>query len=402
MGFFLPSLKFEDVLRESQALIAAGKLPEALKMLQKAEKRNLFHAELFLTKAKVYKLLGNPQAYQEALDSFIKENERDVQHHLKIVEEEIAQKDFAFAQQYLDRAKQRFPLSGYTHAVQASLHCAQADFESAAKALLQKQTYGKLDDRDIDLVHQIRKAPHDAHDPHCKNITALLATEQVDTILRRSVYEHFESLGSDCEFGFLQRTNGREPLSLFRWGTMPLGAMIELFRHRFKDFATKETASLKLVLNPEDGKAEYRFIDKLYQFDAHTFFTKKNMDISESAETLLPKVLSHFSLLARKLLEDLEDGEKIFLYKSDKIIDTQQCIELHEAINTIGNNRLLIVMRQEKDRPAFEVINPRLVIGRVDYLWTDVDNPHKPFSSIKCWDALIQKAHQFFSAEQAG
>jgi hypothetical protein len=182
---------------------------------------------------------------------------------------------------------------------------------------------------------------------------------------------------------------------------MPLGAMIELFRHRFKDFASKETASLKLILNPENGKAEYRFIDKLYQFDAHTFFTKKNMDISESAETLFPKVLSHFSLLARKLLEDLEDGEKIFLYKSEKIITTNQCLELHEAINTIGKNRLLVVMRQEKDRPAFEVLNPRLVIGRVDYLWTDLDNPHKPFSSVQCWDALIQKAYQFFSAEQA-
>ena len=401
MGLFLPSLKFEDVLRESQALIAEGKVAEALKMIQKAEKRNLFHADLFLMKAKAHKLLGNPQAYHDALAGFLKENERDVQHHLKIVEEEITQKDFDCAQHYLDRTKQRFPLSGFTHAIQASLHCAQADYDNAAKALLQKQTYGKLDDRDIDLVHQIRKAAHDARDPHCKNITALLATEQVDTILRRSVYEYYESLGSDCEFGFLQRANGREPLSLFRWGTMPLGAMIELFRHRFKDFASKETASLKLILNPENGKAEYRFIDKLYQFDAHTFFTKKNMDISESAETLFPKVLSHFSLLARKLQEDLEDGEKIFLYKSEKIITTNQCLELHEAINTIGKNRLLVVMRQEKDRPAFEVLNPRLVIGRVDYLWTDLDNPHKPFSSVQCWDALIQKAYQFFSAEQA-
>ena len=398
MGLFLPSLKFEDVLRESSALIAKGKVAEALKMIQKAEKRNLFHADLFLIKAKASKLLGNAQSYQDALDSFIKENERDVQHHLKIVEEEITQQDFTSAQKFLDKTKHRFPLSGYTHAVQASLHCAQADYESAAKALLQKQLYGKLDDRDIDLVHQIRKAPHD---PHCKNRMALLATEQVDTILRRSVYEHFESLGSDCEFGFLQRANGREPLSLFRWGTMPLGAMIELFRHRFKDFASKETASLKLILNPEDGKAEYRFIDKLYQFDAHTFFTKKNMDISESADTLLPKVLNQFSLLARKLLGDLEDGEKIFLYKSEKIITTQQCLELHEAINTIGKNKLLVVMRQEKDRPAFEVINPALLIGRVDYLWTDVDNPHKPHSSMKCWDDLIQKAYQFLSLEKA-
>ena len=57
-------------------------------------------------------------------------------------------------------------------------------------------------------------------------------------------------------------------------------------------------------------------------------------------------------------------------------------------------------MRQEKDRPAFEVINPALLIGRVDYLWTDIDNPHKPYSSMKCWDDLIQKAYQFFSLEK--
>src|SRR6516225_7169551 len=54
-------------------------------------------------------------------------------------------------------------------------------------------------------------------------------------ILRAAVLRHFESLGDNCEFGFVQRANGYEDGGLFRWSISPLEKLILCFDENFKD-----------------------------------------------------------------------------------------------------------------------------------------------------------------------
>jgi hypothetical protein len=399
MALFFSTPKAEDLIVEIKNCLNRQDTSQAIKLLSKAERKNIFHSDLFLLSAKVYGLQGDSQHQDLSLRRFFAEDERDVLHHLKAVDFFITEKNFSLAQILLNQIKALFPLSAFTHPRQAALHCAQADYESASHALIQKQQYGKLDDRDIDLVHQIRKGV--AANP-LTFTKQLFSDKQVREILRRYCYERFESLGFDCEFGFIQRANGREPLSLFRWGAMPIDSMIALFNNQFDGFAQPESASLKLLLNQASGTAEYRYVDSQYQFEAHTFHTKKNIAITETEETLLPKVRAHFALLARKLREDLEDGNKVFLYKSEKSISVDQCKALHAAMQTLGPNKLLVVMREPKNAPKtntpYLIIEPSLVIGYVDYFWTDEDNPLKPNISLQSWDSLIQHTYHHFWA----
>ena len=403
MGLLIPSLKFEDILEASRALLEKGKAGEALKLIQKAERRNIFHPDLFLAKAKAHKLLGDSQSHYAAIESYIKENERDVLHHLKIVEEEIAQKDFEYAQKHLNQIKKRFPLSGHTHAIQAKIYCTQEYWGQAASALLEKQIYGKLDDRDVDLVHQINQARKISNP--LKNDSALLqlfATEQVKEILRRAVYEHFESLGTDCEFGFIQRENGREPLTLFRWGHIPYEAMVRLFNNQLDNFITQDTTRLKLTLNEATGDSEYHFLEDIYQFGSHTFYTKKNIDINSSEEFLHKKALTHFSFIKRKLQEDLEDANKIFVYKSKERLSVEQCQALSQALRKMGDNKLVIAMlgTLEDGDSKIEYRDENIIIGRLP-LWFigNLDKPAEKLFAKMCWDSLIQASYQHFRPE---
>ena len=398
MGFLFSTPKVEEVLQETRRLLKATKAAEAATILRRAEKKNVYHQDFPLLWSKIHTITGNLDARYESLEHFLSFNTTDVLHHLKVIDSLIEDRDFELAQHFLDRTKRRFPLSGFPHNAQAKLHCKQQDFEAAAQSLIKKQQYGRLDDSDIAILYEIRKGIAGKPQEFSK---ALFTSDQARGILRRFSYERFESLGIDCEFGFLQRHYGREPLSLFRWGAMPLQSLMTLFSQHFKGFASPETASLNLLFDAETGETEYRFIDTHYEYEAHTFFTRKNVGVAETETSLLPKVRSHFSLLARKLHEDLEDAEKIFLYKSDDPLSIAQCQELHLAMRSIGPCKLLVVMCQQNQQAPehpLEIIAPDLVIGYVDYFWTDADNPKAPDPSLPRWDHVIQHAYSHFIA----
>jgi len=393
--FFLP--EFEEIVDQTNQLLRQKKAREVIKLLNKAEKKNLFHPDLFLIRSKAHAQLGELNEQKGALDCFLKAKEKDVLHHLRAVDELIQDQNYLLAQAILNLSKKRFPLSAFPHTTQAKLFCLLEQFEEAAKALIEKQKYGKLDDQDTPFITRIRKSGGiTASEP----IKALLAGEQTKLIIRRYYYERFESIGMDCEYGFLQRANGREPLGLFRWGAMPLASLIELFQKRFKDFAKLDASFLKIKINPETGGGDYHFYDSTYGFEGHTWYTKKNIDISVTEEDLHLKVQKHFSLLGRKLREEMEGSEKIFLYKSDDSISEAQCRALHQAMQALGPNKLLVVMRQnpQANQPAgaLHILEPDLVLGFVDYFWTDANNPHKPNISGKYWDEVIEQAYQHF------
>ena len=401
MNFLFSVPKPEEVLAEVKILLKDAKYSQADSLLRKAEKKNIYHDDLILAHSNVHALMGNCAEQQNEIKRFIAQKEGNVLHHLKAVEYLITEEHWDLAQKLLDQTKVRFPLSGFTHSTQAQIYCHQGGFEEAAAALLKKQELKKLDDSDIKLVHQIRKGAKNITSLTSDSaITTLLATEQVRQILIRYYFERFESLGGDCEFGFHQRRHGREPLSLFRWGGMPRDSMIKLFQNKFKDFATKESSKLKsnVPTLEEDvgGSMEYYFHDTNYEYMAHTSIGKKSKDFMETEDEVYERLQPHFLMLARKLHEDLEDSEKGFVFKSKPGLSHEECFEFHDALCSIGNTKLIIVLLKQSEKPDYEILRPNLVIARVTRWWGGGASSPKDMLPHREWDNLIEISYNHF------
>jgi len=113
-------------------------------------------------------------------------------------------------------------------------------------------------------------------------------------------------------------------------------------------------------------------------------------------EALYNKVLPHFFLLARKLQDDLEDAEKVFVYKSKEVLSHADCIELHDAMSILGNNKLVIVMLKETDKPDFEILRTNLIIARVTRWWGGGASSPEDMLTHREWDNLIEISYNHF------
>jgi len=400
MGFFSSTPQLEDVLSEARKLLKESQLKATVNLLNKARKKNLFHPELTLLWSKVHSLQGDQNAQYAEIKYFMDEYPNDVLHHLRAIQFLIEEDDHATAQHFLHALKRRFPLSGFVHSSQALLHCKQGEYELASSSLLQKKDVKILDDGDTKTIHLIKKGV--GGNPQA-NALKLLSDPQVRYLLLRYSYERFESLGGDCEFGFHQRRHGREPLGLFRWGGMPRERMIELFHNQLRDFASTETAALKPnAPNLEGGESlEYYFHDRKYAYFSHTNVSKKSVDFFETEDNILARLRPHFLMLVRKLQEDLEDAEKAFVFKSREDLTADQCIELHDAMCTMGNNKLIIFLLKQEAKEgqagqaSLDIIRPNLLVARVSAWWGGAQADYlQPVT--REWDAIIERAYQHF------
>jgi hypothetical protein len=409
MAFFFSTPKLTDVLPEVRRLLKESQFKAAATLLTKARKKNLFAAELSLLWSQVHAGMGDRSAQHAALKQFMAERPNDVLHHLKVIQFLMQEEEYETAQLFLNEIKRRFPLSGFTHHSQALLHCKHQEYELAAGALLQKQEVKVLDDSDIALIRLIRKGVAGKFET---NALQLLSHPHVRQILLRYSYERFESLGGDCEFGFHQRRHGREPLSLFRWAGMPREKMIALFNKQLQDFASEDAAALQPnAPDLEDGDSlEYYFHDRQYDFYSHTNATKKSVDFSQTEADILQSIRPHFLMLSRKLREDLAAAEKAFIYKSKLNISNAQCVELHDAMCTLGNNKLLIIQLKQgapseqsdqadqadqASQANLEIIRPNLLVGRVSAWWGGGASEYT-HPVTKEWDTLIEQAYLHF------
>ena len=169
----------------------------------------------------------------------------------------------------------------------------------------------------------------------------------------------FESLGLNCEFGFVQREIGAEPISLLRFNGLPFRKLIKGIRNGFEGLA--EGGNLEIRLIPE--LIEFMGYEAQYLMIYHTARHPPESD----AKTLLGTERMKLRFLARKLMEDLENGEKIFVLKKDEGLLLEEVIPLIDLVTRNGGT-LLWVMLADADHPAGSVdfVEPKLMFGYVD------------------------------------
>jgi len=168
---------------------------------------------------------------------------------------------------------------------------------------------------------------------------------------------HFESLGSGCEFGLLQRQFGAEPLGLLRWATINPAGLASLLEQRFAGIEDAEQNDIR------PSGHSYELINHRYGMGMQTFISTE----TEAAETLLPKLCKRQRFLARKLSEDLTAGQRIMVYKAASGITEAEILRLWRSVRMYGETALLVVVLAGPDLAAGElkVIEAGLMTGAV-------------------------------------
>ena len=194
-----------------------------------------------------------------------------------------------------------------------------------------------------------------------------------------SIYDGFESLGDDCEFGNVQRHFGSNKLGLFRFAATDIDGLIAAFDQGLDRLISDDTVEIVR----EHG--EYRTRVAPYGMLFHTHVA--------TAAATLGDIKAHevrrLRLLARKFVEDLEEGRKIFVYKSEQI-PVAKMLELASRFRRFGANHLLCVTatRDARKLGRLDMLSETLALGYIDRFDWDMSK-----CSVALWENICLQAH---------
>ena len=177
-------------------------------------------------------------------------------------------------------------------------------------------------------------------------------------------FARFESLGATtagCEFGLVQRRFGAEPLGLLRWGNMPVEGLTRALQQRFEGFGQAENTRI-VVQRASANHKEYFLYDDSYSYWGHTFIKADDAP----ADVVLKQSLRRLTFLRGKLLEDMDQGDKVFVFKMTKDAGEEALLALYAALSAYGTCTLLCVTLEDAahKRGTLEMVRPGLFLGR--------------------------------------
>jgi hypothetical protein len=263
---------------------------------------------------------------------------------------------FDAAKAVLDRAVSRFPQD------------APALYVGLGNAFIEA---GRLDEAEVVSADAVARFPND---PAVKTLRAQIVGEgsrpnqpsAAETTVSRSevtaseLMMNFESLGDNCEFGFVQRFHGAEPLGLLRLSMMPYDLLMSALENRFEGVGDPDNT----ILEVDELHQEFMISNKRYNMAAHTFTYVTAIDRQKFFEQQCRRLI----YLRRKLIADLENCEKILIFRSLEFLSDQQIWALFRRIKPYGPNTLLCVRPQTDDAAGHgrvEQLDDRLWIGYI-------------------------------------
>jgi tetratricopeptide (TPR) repeat protein len=175
----------------------------------------------------------------------------------------------------------------------------------------------------------------------------------------------FESLGPNCEFGFLQKGFGAEPLGLLRWAGTSTNALIQALKNRFAGVGDPAQTTLTTK------NRLYFAVDERFGLRIHTGIREGEMP----PQTVLEKQCRRMAFLRDRLLADLASQDKIFVFAPYDIED--DALERISALMShYGPNSLLCIKLADAAHPAGAIEHPSdcITVGyaaRKGWVWED-------------------------------
>ncbi len=172
----------------------------------------------------------------------------------------------------------------------------------------------------------------------------------------------FESLGGGChdghrwgfgcEFGLFQREMGIEPMGLLRWGSLGPEDLIRALDEDFAEVDRPDTLYLW-------GEGYWGYTQRAYTLRVD----HSDLEISRVGEDeARRKLCAMLAFLRQKLLEDLEDGVKIFVYRMlDEAADMALITRMAAAVGRHGPGTLMFAQVGERDEVVR--VGPNLLLA---------------------------------------
>jgi hypothetical protein len=221
-----------------------------------------------------------------------------------------------------------------------------------------------------------------------KQLQSPAANELPGVLEQRAALLEMVSLGYNCEFAFVQRHLGAEPISFFRWTAATLDKLVEGLNQRFVGLNSRD--ALDVQVTPE---GEYAVVDKAYGFRRHTFVLAQAGVI----ERVLHSEYIRGGILCKSLLKELSEHNKLFVYHDAGASKLPDIRRLVRALQTYGDNTLLWIVRAPVAAQIGETrqVEHGLIQGYVSgfqKLPVTPQSPHLP-----SWVKVAYRAHQIWS-----
>ena len=186
-----------------------------------------------------------------------------------------------------------------------------------------------------------------------------------------SVYSRFESLGGEplgCEFGMVQREGGSESVGLFRWAAISHDNLTEALDRDLEGFGSESQTKLTEVTE------FYGLRDTRYGLFTHTFVKREDAP----HDKMLLQSCRRMRFLAEKLREELNAGEKIFVYKSAAALSDEDLCRLHDALMRRGGRALLCLrlMTEHQGAGSVRIVRRNLFAGYVEFFMNGEPTSH--------------------------
>jgi tetratricopeptide (TPR) repeat protein len=210
----------------------------------------------------------------------------------------------------------------------------------------------------------------------------------------RELMMRFESLGSGCAFGLVQRHFGAEPLGLLRWGAIPPAALARALDQGFEGIGNPDNVRVFEFYNSK----EYFFRDVFYSLEMHTFVSMNDVPIERMTKQMIRRV----TYLADKLKMDLalpRDEAKIYVYKNHTGSMSMNEVNLiFRSLRRYGKHTLLCIRSADDEHAegVVEVVEDGLLIGRLDGLEASNSNAANGVR-YEAWFDVCARAHEIWS-----
>ena len=194
----------------------------------------------------------------------------------------------------------------------------------------------------------------------------------------------FDCLGNDCEFGFVQRKCGAEPLGLFRFSNPEHDVILRAVSSAYADVAT----GCDVELDKQVPRREWIVVDRPNRLREHTFIYEGDQE----ASTVRAKQLARIAFLRRNAIENLLNAARIYVIKAGQGHLTREITaNIAAALQAPGPNMLLWVEPGDEVGRIDDYGNG-LLRGTIDRLTVQ---PNGPSFSFAGWLAVLVGAWNY-------
>jgi hypothetical protein len=204
-------------------------------------------------------------------------------------------------------------------------------------------------------------------------------------ILPAALLQRFESLGDNCEFGFVQRANGYEDGGLLRWSISPLDKLIDCFETDFKGLYSYDNLEPSAPDMVRDTATGLMFHTQMHSIDGHFVLGE------QARREVYARERDKIDHLLDKLRQRVRQPDTICVYKRNSGVADTDALRLKQSLSKLGPSKLLVV-RSTEDRALWSTVESRgsgLLVGLI--------NEFAPYSSADrvsfcIWNRILQNA----------